>query len=86
MSVVITSITVPVAMFGKEDTRFIVQDDDRLLAVARYIEANPVRAGLSESAPEKSGVLLPWLEVVSLFIRPETACLTSTVIPTIISE
>jgi len=29
---------------------FIVQDNDHLLTVARYIEANPVRAGLSESA------------------------------------
>lgn len=31
---------------------FIVQDNDHLLTVARYIEANPVRAGLSESAAQ----------------------------------
>jgi putative transposase len=29
---------------------FIVQDNDHLLTVARYIEANPVRAGLAEAA------------------------------------
>jgi putative transposase len=29
---------------------FIVQDNDHLLTVIRYIEANPVRAGLSASA------------------------------------
>lgn len=28
---------------------FIVQDNDHLLIVARYIEANPVRAGLTEA-------------------------------------
>jgi len=31
---------------------FIVQDDDHLLTLARYIEANPVRAGLSETAAQ----------------------------------
>jgi putative transposase len=30
----------------------VVQDDDHLLAVLRYIEANPLRAGLVESAGE----------------------------------
>lgn len=33
---------------------FIVQDDDHLLTVARYIEANPVRAGLSPTAAQWS--------------------------------
>jgi putative transposase len=31
---------------------FIVQNNDHLLTVARYIEANPVRAGLSEGAAQ----------------------------------
>ncbi|MBT1072984.1 REP-associated tyrosine transposase [Pelotalea chapellei] len=31
---------------------FIVQEDDHLLTVARYIEANPVRAGLSATASQ----------------------------------
>jgi REP-associated tyrosine transposase len=31
---------------------FIVQDNDHLLTVARYIEANPVRAGLSATAAQ----------------------------------
>ena len=31
---------------------FIVQNDDHLLTVARYIEANPVRAGLSATAAQ----------------------------------
>jgi putative transposase len=31
---------------------FIVQEDEHLLAVVRYIEGNPVRAGLAESAAD----------------------------------
>jgi putative transposase len=31
---------------------FIIQDDDHLLTVVRYIEANPVRAGLSATAAQ----------------------------------
>jgi len=30
---------------------FLVQDNDHLLTVVRYIEANPVRAGLAQTAP-----------------------------------
>lgn len=33
---------------------FIIQDDDHLLTVARYIESNPVRAGLAATAGEWS--------------------------------
>jgi putative transposase len=31
---------------------FVIQDDDHFVTVARYVEGNPVRAGLVESATE----------------------------------
>jgi putative transposase len=51
---------------------FIVQDNDHLLTVARYIEANPVRAGLAETA-----VQWPWSShaarcIVTDGIHPDT--------------
>ncbi len=51
---------------------FIIQDDDHLLTVSRYIEANPVRAGLAAAADQ-----WPWSSHVfrtttASDIRPDT--------------
>jgi len=51
---------------------FIIQDDDHLLTVSRYIEANPVRAGLAAAADQ-----WPWSSHVfrtttTSDIRPDT--------------
>ena len=39
----------------------VIQDDEHLLAVLRYIEANPLRAGIVADAGEYSGAALPFM-------------------------
>jgi putative transposase len=53
---------------------FVVQEDGHLLSVLRYVEANPLRAGLVESAEDwRWGSLSRWLEADAGMERPALA-------------